>query len=535
MEDVLLNRPMPTDKLRKSILFLIQLLLLSVVLGLLAYQLHSYGPTIGDLDPDGYVSYAYGLTETKTIQPHRRLPGYPLIMAIVAHAEITQLTPIMSDGFLRIDSDSISSVDVAVKMFWFHLILAVAFVAGTVGLAWRFFGYPVAVVYSTLMAYNSYFARDAIVMLADLPLVVMFYATCLIGLLFLTQDNRLKLLYAVLFSLGCVFSIAIHPSAHMLFQILIVSACVVFGLRKARAAPKAKRLELVKRVVTPLLILSVLAFASNALVSNTLQLSDRQDYLGGKEVSSRNFLKSWIGFRMLLCLPPGSQSDALDTEIEILKSKVSLRTGYPIDAVVPPGYYAEFMPLVDGKTIESDRWKNRISQHPFAILGCAASEFRAKYNVLIRNLTPFTDFEHDKTWITPDYPVNTGSPRDELFWSTGVNLFRVLQADAPSSSVTSAAKIEVARIILVIALTVGGLIMIGRRFPGVGLVITGSLFVWVCVLPTALPLETRYLMTFFPIIYTGQAILIVWMFGSALNFAAKGLNKTLSLFKRTKP
>lgn len=525
----------PSAKKLKSALFVAQLLLLSVLFGLLAYQLHSYGPTIGDPDPDGYVSYAYGLTETGTIQPHRRLPGYPLIMATIAHDEIAQLTPIINEGFLRIDSDSISSKAVAVKMFWFHIILTVAFVAGTAGLVWRFFGYPVAAVYSTLIAYNSYFARDAIVMLADLPLVVMFYATCAIGFFFLRSDNKLKLLYAGLFSLGCIFSIAIHPSAHMLFQILIVSACVVFGLKKARVAPKPKRFEFVKRALTPLLILSALAFASNALVSNTLQLGDRQDYLVVKEVSSRNFLKSWVGLRMLLCLPPGSQSDALDSNIEMLKSKVSLRTGYPIDAVVPSGYYAEFLPLIDGKTIASDRWHNRISQHPFAILGCAASEFRAKYNVLIRNLTPFTDFDHDKTWITPDYPVNTGGPRDELFWSTGVNLFRVLQADAPASAVSSAAKIEVARIILVTALTLGGLIMIGRRLPGVGLVIAASLLVWICVLPIALPLETRYLMTFFPAIYMGQAILIVWVLGSVFAFSVKGLSKTLSLFKRANP
>lgn len=514
MDDVLLNRPTPTDKLRKSILFLVQLLLLSIALGLLAYQLHSYGPTLGDPDPDGYISYANGLKETWSIQPHRRLPGYPLIVAAI---------------------DSLGSGGVAVKMFWFHLILTVAFVAVTAGLVWRYFGYSVAVAYSTLMGLNSYFARDAIAMIADLPLVVMFYATCSIGLVLLTPNNKSKLLYAVLFFAACVISIAIHPAAHMLFQILIFNACAVFAIKKMRAVPTSKRLEIVKRVVTPFVILSILAFAGKELVANTFQQNVQQHYLHSPEVSvsSRNFLESWIGFRMLLCLPPGLQSDAIDAEIEILKSKVSLRTGYPVEAVVPPGYYVEFMPLVDGKTIESDRWKNRISQHPLAILGCTASEFRAKYNILIRNLTPFTDFEHDKTWVTPDYPVNTGSPRDELFWSTGINLFRVLAADAPSSLVTSAAEIEVTRIILVIALTVSGLIMIGRTFPGVGLVFIGSLLVWVGALPTALPLETRYLMTFFPVIYMGQAIFIVWILGSILKFAAKGLGNKRSFFNRT--
>ena len=482
--------------------------MLLTLLALLAYQLHSFGPTRG-LDPDAYISYANGLKETWTIQPHRRLPGYPLIIAIIDH---------------------FGSAGIAIKMFWFHLTLTVAFALGTVGVVWRFFGYSVAVIYLALMAYNSYFARDAIVMFADLPMVVAFYTTCVIGLLFLTRNNRLKFLYAVLFFSGCAFSIAIHPSAHMLFQILIVTACVVFGLRKVRGTPKVKRLELVKQVFAPLLILSVLAFASNELVLNTLQLSDRQDYLGEHVLSNRSYLKFWIGYRMLLCLPPGLQSDAIDTEIEAAKAKASLRIGYPVDAVVPPGYYPEFSPLMDGKTVESDRWKNRISQHPLAIVGCAASEFRAKYNILIRNLTPLTDFEYDKTWITKQYPINTDSPRDKLFWSTGINLFRVLPADASSSLVISAAKVEVIRITLVAALTLGGLIMIGSKFPGVGLVFMGSLLVWVSILPLALPLETRYLMVFFPVMYLGQAIFIVWILRAIFRVIKNSARNILSFF-----
>lgn len=476
--------------MRRSWLFALQILLLSVVLGLLAYQLHTYGPTLGDPDPDGYISYANGLKETLSIQPHRRLPGYPLIVAVV---------------------DSLGSGGIAVKMFWFHLVLTVAFVAVTAGFVWHLFGYSVAAVYSVLMAYNSYFARDAIVMIADLPLVVVFYTACALGLAFLVPNNKSRPLFGALFFVASSISVAIHPSAHMLIQILLFCAGVVFSVMQMRAASPLKRFEKFKRVVTPLLFLSVLAFTGKELVMNTLQFDSKQDYLHLPDVSasSRNLLESWIGFRMLLCLPSGQQSDAVDAEIEALKSKIALRTGYPVEAVVPPGYYAEFLPLLDGKTVESSRWKGRGMQHPMKILQCAASEFRAKYNTLIKNLTPFTDFNHDKSWVTVNYPANTGSPRDELFWTTGINLINTLPADASSMSVTRDAKIEVTRIVLVIVLTFGGVIMIGNVFPGVGAVFLGTLLIWVGVLPVALPLETRYLMTFFPIIYTGQAIFIV--------------------------
>jgi hypothetical protein len=518
-----------TRRWRSAITFL-KFFILTAICGLLVYQLHSYGPTIDDPDPDGYVSYAYGLTETGVIQSHRRLPGYPLIVAIIAHDEITQNAPIMSlnDSSTK-DIVITNAKAVAVQMFYFHIILTVAFVICTIALIWRFFGYAVAAIYSLLIAYNSYFARNAVVMLADLPLVVVFYITCAIGLLFLIKYDSLRLrsLYAALFILVCAASIAIHPSAHMLIQILIINTAIVFGLKKICVTQQIKRLENLKRMLVPLLILSVLALMSNILVKTSLQKTDQQDYLTIKETSSSNYIRSWVGYRMLLCLPPGSKSDSLDAEIEILKSKVSVRNGYPINAVVPPGYYAEFLPFIDGKTIESDRWKKRIWEHPLTIVECAALEFRAKYNRLIKNLTPFTSFDSDKTWMTPDYPANTGSPRDKLFWSTGINLFSVLQADAPETAVSSATKLEVTRIILVIALTIGGLIMIGRRFSGVGIVMAGSLLTWICILPTAVPLETRYLMSFFPIIYTGQAILIVFLVRSAFQFTSKKLSRVL--------
>lgn len=501
---VLLNLSAPASRIRRLLLFLTQLLLLSYVVGQLADQLHSYGPTLGDPDPDGYISYANALKETWAIQPHRRLPGYPLIVVLV-------------------DSFGIGSI--AVKMFWFHLILTVAFVAVTAGLVWRFFGYSVAFVYSMLMAYNSYFARDAIIMVADLPLVVAFYMACAIGLAFLKHSNKFRLLYAALFFAACIISIAIHPSAHMLLQILIFCACIVFAIRQMRIVPSPERIEKAKRILMPFFVLSILAFAGKGLVANIFQVNGQQDYLHHPDtaVSSQNFLKSWIGFRMLLCFPPGQQSDAIDARIEEVKSKVSTRIGYPVESVVPPGYYKEFLPLLDGKSVEVDRWKNRALQHPLEVFKCAASEFRAKYNILVKNLTPFTGFEHDKTWVTHanDYPAKTASPRDDLFWSTGINLLRVLPSDATAQSVASAAKVEVARMILIIALTFGGLMMIGRAFPGVGLVLIGSQLIWVCALPVALPLETRYLMVFFPVIYTGQAIFMVWVLAYIWKLASK--------------
>jgi hypothetical protein len=103
---------MRIKKLR-VVVFFFQLIWMLILFALLVYKLHSYGPTVDDPDPDGYLSYAYSLAETSSIQPHRRLVGYPYIISTIAHDELYHLISTTNKDFSRIDTKNNSLKAVA--------------------------------------------------------------------------------------------------------------------------------------------------------------------------------------------------------------------------------------------------------------------------------------------------------------------------------------------------------------------------------------------------------------------------------------
>jgi hypothetical protein len=135
-------------------------------------------------------------------------------------------------------------------------------------------------------------------------------------------------------------------------------------------------------------------------------------------------------------------------------------------------------------------------------------EFKSKYHTIVRNITPFSPFGSDKGFITVSYPPNTGSARDELFWRYGINLVSTpgLAADAPPGAVRVTALREIARIFAVLALTGWGFVLLDRRFRHFGAIVVLSVLGWMAALTVALPLETRYLMPYLPLIYLAQAL-----------------------------
>lgn len=464
------------------------------LLALLGSQLLRYGPTI-DPDLDGYISYAEALATTWQIQEHRRLPGYPFLIAV---------------------THSLFGGAIQTKMFWVHFVLLIGFAAATTGIAWRYFGYAVAIVYLAILSWNSHFALNSIVMLADFPFVVSFWLTCALAALLWMKEIRPKLVLAALFFAGCFVSTSLHPSANMRIQILVfVSAAVL--LVRAFLAHRAN----IKPIVLNAVTISAISLAANASALATLQLHGKEVTLNAPSLSSSVFLQQWVSYRMLLCLPAPANASASDLEIEKAKARFAVRHGVTSDQFVPPGHHQELAELFQKVPVHIDQWRLRLREHPLKPVECALNEVRAKYHTILRNITPFTNFaSRHKTFVTLDYPPNSGSFRDTLFWTSGLNLLKHVEVDAPAARVLEAAVLEIGKILLALLVTIGGLILLERRFSMVGWIVGLSTLVLMFVLALALPLETRYLGPVLPILYLGQAMFLVYVLEWCVNLGS---------------
>jgi hypothetical protein len=106
---------------------------------------------------------------------------------------------------------------------------------------------------------------------------------------------------------------------------------------------------------------------------------------------------------MYLCLPPPQEQDAFDRKLEGVKTALSKRVGYPVEAIVPPGWSEEFLLAFRSEPEPPlDHWQRRFWEHPFALAGCMLSELRAKYFFTVRNLTPFTQ-DLDYAYLSSEY------------------------------------------------------------------------------------------------------------------------------------
>lgn len=468
----------------------LRLLLVLLGLGLLASQLRDYGPT-GDPDPDGYVTYAKHLAARWELLEHRRLPGYPAVIAVVHGA---------------------FGGDVNKEMFWVHFVLILAFAAGTTALVWHLCGFLTALFYLGILALGSHFARNAIVMLADLPFIYAFYAACVAGFaLWVSKTAWKAIALATIFTALCFVSTSLHPSTHLRMQILVVTAAIVLAARAAW-----QRTPIVP-VIMRAIVLSGLCFVANYAALSSLQVrSGHHAYITQDPISSSEFLRGWIAYRMLLCLPPVQDASDLDTKIERVKDLYRERSGIPAGATVPPGFHPEFMALVSAVQVPLDHWKPRLWEHPGSLLKCMLQELRSKYHTILRNILPFGDFKSGKTWITSGYPVYSGGPRDHLFWSTGVNLFESLGPSESSERVRIRALIEIFKAGLSLLLAVGAFVAIERRWQNVGWVLGLSTLALLVVLSVALPVETRYLAPVLPVLYLGQAMIMERLFRYAV-------------------
>lgn len=489
---------------RRPILASMMSVPIAILLAVLAWQLVSYGPT-SDPDPDGYVSYAQGLLETGRLQSHRRLPGYPALIAVV---------------------DTIAPGSTNLDMFWFHSGLILSFALISTLLVWKYIGYPTALIYLALIAINSYFARAMVVMLADLPSALLLYSVIAAGLGFIITSGPGRWIFLVAAGLAMVLNFAVHSASALLLQVLIWTT---IGMLLVRVVVLGERLrqgpfsfQPTRSTIASLIVLSVVVYGTEVSVKRLLQLPHNQIFIEHPVPSpdkrdavtnSETFYRSWLAYRLLLCLPPPSVPGSFDMAIEEAKSAISKRVGYPTDAVVPPAFAPEFLALIQKSDVPLELSYRRLTEHPVTFVGCALSEMRAKWYFIVRNLTPFTPFETDKTWITPVYPPASGGASEKVFWSTGLYLSDALGSDRPLTAILPQLLLEVARLIVVLALTIGGLFLLDRRLPLVGMVVGISIVGWFALLSSAVPVETRYLLPFFPILYMCQA----WMISNIAN------------------
>jgi hypothetical protein len=500
---------------RRWLLLVAALVPIAILVAILIGQLKAYGPTPAAADPDGYVSYAEGLARTGTLQEHRRLPGYPAIIVAV---------------------DAIGPFSLQDDVFWFHLGLTVIFALATTVVVWRCFGYLAALGYLAILSINSHFAHAAIVMLADLPHTVLLYLAVAAAAMVVVATTRNRWLWLGAFAALCVGAFVIHPSGAMRLQLMVWTAIGVLVLHQlvvrrppARAPFGGRPLRL---TLISLLSLSVVVFAADRLTMWAFQIRHVATVIENpsqQQTNATSFLRSWTAHRMLLCLPPPSNPDALDLEIERTKETIAKRLGYPTEAVVPPGYAPEFLDLMARTPISIDVWHWRLIAHPFQLVSCALQEMRAKWHYLVRNLTPFTEFGTDKTYITPDYPPQSPAWRDKLFWQTGISLFSLVPADAPDDKVRDALVLEIARSVAVLGSIFAGLVLIDRRWPLVGTIFGLSTVGWFALLAFGVPVETRYFMPIMPVLYLAQGI----VFSALTRLLWRGVNAAGFVLRRS--
>jgi hypothetical protein len=439
-------------------------------------------PLTPDPDPDGYFSYARMLQEEIAIREHRRLPGYPAILAF---------------------ADALSPDSMLLDAHRLHFFLAGVFGIGMmVGVA-GLFGRLVGLLFASILAAPNFLAYALMMPLADLPSVVSTYLAA--GLLFASCRGRgaKRWLYCLLFAAAAFASELIHPAMSRRLLIFAFAAFAVWLARDRLAS--AGELVLTRYRLATLTIVALVALLANAAALHWFTKHVPMPYMeqARAEASTTNFLAHWKNFRGIMCMPPAGGDD-LSLGIERVKDAVSLDQGYRVERTAPPGVHPRFREFFENHRVPVDEWIRRLHAHPVDFATCAASEWRAKYHTILRHLTPFAPDLRD--WITVRYPPDSGSLRDRLFWRYGVNLLLDLPADSPELDVVGRSLYELARIALVLTMLVAGIVMLDRRFPSYGLIFAVGTLAWMAAGSILLPLETRYLMPMIPVVYVCYAL-----------------------------
>jgi hypothetical protein len=402
-------------------------------------------------------------------------------------------------------ADAMSPDSMLLDAHRLHLALAAGFGIGLMFAVARTFGSVVALLFSAILAAPNFLAYVFMMPLADLTSVIATYLAVALLFACCRAQGRKRWLFFLLFAAATLASELIHPAMSRRLLIFAFAAFVVWLVhdRLKRAAAPA----LTRRRLATLAGVAIVAMLAHLAALQWFAKQVPMPYMDQalSEASTANFLNHWKNYRGILCLPPAGR-DGLSLEIERVKDAVSRDIGYRVERTVPPGVHPRFKEFFKSTPVPLDEWIRRLREHPFDFALCAADEWRAKYHTIVRHLTPFAADLRD--WITVSYPPDSGSPRDRLFWSFGVNLLGDLPPDAPAGDVGRLLLREAARIALVLGMLLAGLVMLERRFPSYGAIFALGTFGWMAAGASLLPLETRYLMPMIPVIYLCYALSI---------------------------
>jgi hypothetical protein len=449
---------------RPRALLLVEVAVWIVLAVLLVRQLLSYDVT-RDPDPDGYATYANHLKETWSLMHHhRRLPGYPLFLAVV---------------------DSIGPSTMHVDAYWaqFGLYLGWA----TILWLWvrRLTGPLVGLVFLAILAAPSFLTRSAIVMVADFLACVTFALSALVLYRAIRAPTRRQFAgWLGLLALLVALTFVIHPSTRPI--LVVLTGCLGLAALVYREPLRLARL------VVALAVIAVSTSAASAV-------ADR---------GSAQFIRGTIAMWVLVCIPPATDTEE-DRLIEATKRSLADRLGYPTEHAVPQ-FYPEFTPIQDIPDARLQAMAlERVLAQPLGLPGCGIRHSFWRYNNFVKQYAPFAT---ETRFIMLSYPPENGSPRSTLFRTYGIELMGVPDT-ATWDELWWLAVGEVARIVWFLVSVCVGAASLVRRFRAPALAVMLAIMAWGCIVGLTLVLDSRYFMMFSPAIYLGEAVGIVAIVG----------------------
>jgi hypothetical protein len=434
---------------------------------LLVLQLLSYD-VIRDPDPDGYVTYANHLKETWSLMNHRRLPGYPLFLAVV---------------------DSIGPATMHIDAYRAQFGLYLGWAAVLWLWARRLMGPLVGLVFLTILATPSFLTRGAVVMVADFLASVTFALTALVLYRAIRAPTRGRFAaWLGLLVLLAALAFVLHPSTRPMLAVLI--GCLGLAAAVYREPPCLARLALA---------LAAIAVSTSAVSA----VADR---------GSGQFILSSATTWALVCLPPVADTEE-DRTVEAAKRALADRLGYPAERAIPQ-YYPEFAPILaipDARQQEMAAARHRamalerVLAHPLGLPGCGAQQAFWRFPILAKQYAPFLA---DWRFVIPSYPPENGSPRSTLFRTYGIEVTGVPEA-ATWDELWWPAVGEVARFVWFLVTACIGAASLVRRFRAPALAVLLAIVAWGCIFGLTLVLDSRYFLAFSPGIYLAEAVGVV--------------------------
>jgi hypothetical protein len=450
----------------------------------LLIQLLSY-PTTEDPDPDGYVSYANQLLATGTLAPSRRLPGYPIFLAVVARTVPGPLNE---------------------AVYWVQLWLTVLVCLGAwAWTRWRFGALP-ALCLLGIVAAPSYFSRMAVLMLSDVPYSMLMLPLLLgIGWWTLAAAPRGGWLWLLPFAL--LTFVLQATRATTLGIVVPFAGLLVVGLLVARRLGQASRLAGPR---------TALARAA-ALIAVALLVGVACDrYL---DTGAREFNADMLRYRAAVMLPPADNS-AAERRIEDAKRRYRRVEGQRIEDARFSAYDSFDLHVEIRADDVRAVWQARLLAHPGQYLASVLDEFRLGHYIVARQFVPyFLDVpRYVRVWA--HYPRNDGSPEGDLFRRSGLVVL-----DRPGAPPHNGLEVDQTSAIVQLAVVWGliglGLWRLWRRDAALIVAFVGTFVIFNVAVAATNTIDARFLLPFAIPIYLLEAIGVAWIAQTLVRAAAR--------------